>query len=274
MWTRKELKTKGKEAFKRNYWKSVLVALILAFVLGTASAGGGSGGSFGSGAAQRFGIVEEEQKEEESSSEEGSITVEVTQDNGDMIVTTTDNGEVTAEQMPTEAILAFAVTMVVVCVFIIAIAILFDAFILNPIEMGCRKFFFKNLDESAQLSNVVYAFDHNYKNIVKGMFMKDLFITLWSLLFFIPGIIKSYQYRLVAYILADNSEMSYKDALAESKTLMKGNKWRTFVLDLSFIGWELLSILTCGILSIFYVEPYRCSTDAALYETLKYGKAA
>ena len=62
MWTRKELKTKGKEAFKRNYWKSVLVALILAFVLGTASAGSGSGGSFGSGAAQRFGIVEEEQK--------------------------------------------------------------------------------------------------------------------------------------------------------------------------------------------------------------------
>ena len=65
--------------------------------------------------------------------------------------------------------------------------------------------------------------------------------------------------------------MNFKDALAESKKLMTGNKWKTFVLDLSFIGWDLLSGLTLGILEIFFVGPYKASTDAALYETLKYG---
>ena len=52
---------------------------------------------------------------------------------------------------------------------------------------------------------------------------------------------------------------------------MMGNKWKSFVLDLSFIGWDILSGLTLGVFGIFFVEPYKASTDAALYETLKYG---
>ena len=52
---------------------------------------------------------------------------------------------------------------------------------------------------------------------------------------------------------------------------MNGNKWKAFVLDLSFIGWKLLSLLTCGVLDIFFVTPYIASTDAALYEAIKYG---
>ena len=55
---------------------------------------------------------------------------------------------------------------------------------------------------------------------------------------------------------------------------MTGNKWKAFVLDLSFIGWEILSVLTCGILTIFYVNPYILSTNAALYEKLRYGVEA
>ena len=101
--------------------------------------------------------------------------------------------------------------------------------------------------------------------------MKDLFIWLWSLLFIIPGIIKAYEYRLVPYIISENPQMNYRDALAESKKLMAGNKWKSFVLDLSFIGWDLLAGLTLGVLDIFFVGPYKASTDAALYETLKYG---
>ena len=52
---------------------------------------------------------------------------------------------------------------------------------------------------------------------------------------------------------------------------MKGNKWKSFILDLSFIGWDFLSLCTLGLLEIFFVGPYKASTDAALYETLKYG---
>ena len=75
---------------------------------------------------------------------------------------------------------------------------------------------------------------------------------------------------MIPYILADNPEMSKDEAFALSKKMMDGQKWNAFVLDLSFIGWELLSVLTCGLLSIFYVDPYRAATNAALYEALKH----
>jgi uncharacterized membrane protein len=101
--------------------------------------------------------------------------------------------------------------------------------------------------------------------------MTDLFIWLWSLLFIIPGIVKSYEYRLVPYIVSENPNISFKEAQAESKKLMKGNKWKSFILDLSFIGWDFLSLCTLGLLEIFFVGPYKASTDAALYESLKYG---
>lgn len=57
--------------------------------------------------------------------------------------------------------------------------------------------------------------------------------------------------------------------MARSKSLMQGNKWSTFVLDLSFLGWDILNVLTVGILGTFYVQPYKLLTNAALYEKLK-----
>ena len=108
-------------------------------------------------------------------------------------------------------------------------------------------------------------------NIVKTMILRDIFIALWSLLFFIPGIIKAYEYRMIPYLLSEDPAMSYQEAFAQSKALMTGNKWKAFVLDLSFILWDIGSIFTCGLLGIFYVGPYKASTSAALYETLKYG---
>ena len=70
------------------------------------------------------------------------------------------------------------------------------------------------------------------------------------------------------FILKDNPEMSATDAITESRKMMDGNKWRLFCLDFSFIGWILLSILTCGIL-IFVVEPYMLAARAAFYESIK-----
>ena len=89
------------------------------------------------------------------------------------------------------------------------------------------------------------------------------------MLFVIPGIIKGYEYRMVSYILADQPELSRKEAFQLSKQMMKGQKWNAFVLDLSFIGWYLLCLVTCGIAGIFYVYPYVFATDAELYLALK-----
>ena len=94
-------------------------------------------------------------------------------------------------------------------------------------------------------------------------------VFLWMLLFFIPGLIKSISYVMAPYILAENPGMRAKDALKKSVELMKGNKWKTFVLDLSFIGWFILSIITFGIVYFFYVNPYYLATDAELYLKLK-----
>lgn len=96
----------------------------------------------------------------------------------------------------------------------------------------------------------------------------SLYTFLWSLLFIIPGIVKSYSYAMTPYILLDRPELSATDAIKESEKMMNGHKMELFILDLSFIGWILLSILTCGIL-VLYVEPYMMATRSAFYLELK-----
>ena len=276
MWTRKQIKEKAKKAFQLNYWKCVLCGLIFAIIVGGAS---GAGGAASGGSSTFSSLMYNNQHREETETVE-EVEVEGIDENSDpvtvTVVTSDDNGN---EIDVNETDVAFGIaifSIVALTVFAIvlvasAVGIAIDVLLINPVEFGCRNFFKRNLDEPAKLSSLTFAFDKNYKNAVKTAFFKDLFIWLWSLLFVIPGIIKAYEYRLVPYIFAENPDMKYSDILAESSKLMKGNKWKTFVLDLSFIGWELLSLCTCGLLSVFYVDPYKLQTDAALYEAIKYG---
>ena len=270
MWTRKSVKQKGKGSFFKNFWKCVLVALILSTIVGAMSNSfSGSFPAFSSG-MNHSDVATTDQDDGDNGL---GIDVDFDTDNDDYsIAFTDDNG--TTYGVPENVGIA-VITIIIISFFvsliITAIALAVKYFLLVPFEYGCRKFFRKNLDEPAKLSNIVYVFDSHYKNVVKTAFMRNLFISLWSLLFIVPGIIKAYEYRMVPYIISEDPNMNYKDALAESKKLMMGNKWKTFVLDLSFIGWDILSLMTWGILEIFYVGPYKASTDAALYETLKYG---
>jgi len=101
------------------------------------------------------------------------------------------------------------------------------------------------------------------------LFYRDLYVILWALLLIIPGIVKMYQYYMVPYILTDNPDMEYRAALDKSREMMEGNKWKTFVLGLSFILWDFLGALTFGIVEVFYVQPYRHLTFAALYRELR-----
>lgn len=113
------------------------------------------------------------------------------------------------------------------------------------------------------------GFSRSYKNIVKIMFLKNLYIVLWSMLFVIPGIIKAYEYRMIPYILAENPDISMEEAFALSKKMMDNEKLNTFALDLSFLGWFLLGSVSLGICLIFYVTPYYNLTNAELYIVLK-----
>ena len=291
MWTRKQIKTKAKEALKVNYWKCVLVGLIFCVIVGGAS-GAYSGGASGmssassglmynsatSSAEDEMDDLEGELDEIEESIDE----IEESQDDEDIdavgitIASTDENGteidvDTAGVAFGVAAFAFFFIAMMIIVLIATVIGYAIKFFLINPVEYGCKNFFRRNLDEPANLSSVAFGFDKNYKNAVKTGFFRDLFVWLWSLLFIIPGIIKSYEYRLVPYIYAENPDMKYSDILAESSKLMKGHKWNTFVLDLSFIGWEILSLFTCGLLSVFYVDPYKLQTDAALYEAIKYG---
>ena len=96
----------------------------------------------------------------------------------------------------------------------------------------------------------------------------SIYTALWTLLFIIPGIIKGISYAMSYFVLIDNPEFTATQAIAESQRLMNGHKADYFMLQLSFSGWILLSILTCGIGFIFLV-PYMETTNAHFYQTLK-----
>ena len=95
-----------------------------------------------------------------------------------------------------------------------------------------------------------------------------IFTFLWTLLLIIPGIVKKYAYSMSFYILADNPELTAREALSKSKEMMNGHKWDLFVLQLSFFWWYLLVGVTFGIAAI-YVTPYISATTANFYNSIK-----
>lgn len=297
MWTRAELKAKGKAAFKRNYWRTVLVALIVLVVSGGgAASGAASGAKSGAKEAERQdqmiqitdstdidGVqIKLDDGTDMLLTNDGGVQIDgesdqMTIDDDGFVTVTDDEGEkvelgLTKNQLTTVAGIVAGVSIVVILIAV-AIGLLVSAFLLNPLMLGTARFFLRNLDEPARIGEVGFAFDHNYLGIVKTLFLRDIRILLWSLLLIIPGIVKSFEYRMIPYLLADDPNMSTEEAFAESKRLMSGNKWKAFVLDLSFIGWLLLGAITLGILDVFYVNPYAHMTNAALYQELRYGGA-
>ena len=101
------------------------------------------------------------------------------------------------------------------------------------------------------------------------MFLRNLYTALWLLVFIIPGVIKAYEYRMIPYILSDCPDISRQEAFRISKEMMMGNKMNAFVLDLSFFGWIILTVITCGIAGVFYVNPYIAATDAELFIAIR-----
>ncbi|MBQ9063214.1 MAG: DUF975 family protein [Eubacterium sp.] len=234
MWNRKELKEKGKLAFKVNYWRCVLSAFLLSFLIsaGTVASRTNSSGT-------------------PANNPEASDAVRTLQE--------------FAQQNPATFGAIAGIVAAVGLTFII-IGIVLKIFLFNPLEVGCYRFFKENIrtDGQAGLDNLKAGFGQ-YGHTFATLFLRDLFLILWSFLFIIPAIVKSYSYRMVPFIIKDRPELSATEAITESRRMMDGHKWNTFVLDLSFLGWMILGIITLGIVNIFWTEPYRQNTNAALY---------
>jgi len=121
--------------------------------------------------------------------------------------------------------------------------------------------------EQVGVSDVFLGFEHFGKALGLLLF-QTLFIFLWSLLFFIPGIIASIRYSQAFFILADNPDKSIRACMNESKMMMKGNKSKYFCLSLSFIGWMLLSALPAGIIEGIAAALYVSSILAGVFAVL------
>lgn len=140
---------------------------------------------------------------------------------------------------------------------VILIVLVAKVFVGNLLKMGGYRFFILNQTAQPGIGTLLDGFrSGHYVNIVLTMFLRDLFTALWSLLLVVPGIVKHYEYLMVPYIIAENPAMDYKEAFQISKQMMDGEKMEAFIMDLSFLGWYLLSAVTCGLLAIFYVNPY------------------
>ena len=149
---------------------------------------------------------------------------------------------------------------------VILIVLVAKVFVGNLLKMGGYRFFILNQTAQPGIGTLLDGFrSGHYVNIVLTMFLRDLFTTLWSLLLVVPGIVKHYEYLMVPYIIAENPAMDYKEAFQISKQMMDGEKMEAFIMDLSFLGWYLLSAVTCGLLAIFYVNPYVQASFAELY---------
>lgn len=169
---------------------------------------------------------------------------------------------------------SFSLSSAGIVVFVgIALGLAIAVLLLNPLQIGGRRFFLKNAEDSKTgLDELGYGFKHNYWDNVGTILLRDVFIGLWTLLFVIPGIVKSYSYRMVPYIMADDPEVSAMETIDLSRKMMDGQKLNVFVMDLTFIGWKILGALTLGILDLLYVEPYFAQTNANLYLELKQAK--
>lgn len=175
--------------------------------------------------------------------------------------------------------------------------------LLNPLDVGCANFFLRLADAPADFNTVAAPF-RTWKRVVKTMFLRDLFLSLWAavpvllgfvlaavffnfvptvddapgsailatfllfLVFQIPFFVKCYSYRLIPYLLADDPALSGRAAITQSRALMDGHKGHVFLLDLSFVGWYILCVFTFGILFVFRVIPHVQATNAELYRAL------
>lgn len=165
--------------------------------------------------------------------------------------------------------LALGVSITVVVVLLI-LSILIKVFIGNILRVGGTRFYLHNIhsEGSGSLDDLLFAFRNHWTSVAFVMFMRDLFTFLWTLLLVVPGIIKTYEYRLVPYLLADNPELDYHTALRTSSAMMDGEKMNAFILDLSFLLWNIASAMTFGILGLVWVNPYVDATSAELYTAI------
>lgn len=258
MWTRARIKQEAKNSLRRfGYWMPLLITFLTGLVSGGMVTGNSSTSS----------ITTEYTSEYGGDLTPAGFAAFIDEFFGEFFY------EIGAafENFFSNPLIAMTTIFVIVLGFVIGLVIAFgwSAFVASPIIVGKNRYFMEHRAFDSKFERLFWSFKSGrYMNVVKIMFWRELKIFLWSLLFVIPGIIKSYEYSMVPYILAENPQISSERAFELSKKMTHGEKWKIFVLDLSFIGWRILGILCCCVGEIF-LQPYVEATYAELYQVMR-----
>lgn len=226
----KEIKSRGKMAFRSNYWNCVIAALLLSLLMGGATASG------------------------VNNAQETAANPKLME---------------ALQSAPEEALQIVAVLILSLIGAVAVVSFLLKIFLFNPLKVGCYRFFVKNAEDSSASLDVIKEGFGGYVHTLLTLFLTDLFIVLWGMLFIIPGLVKAYSYRLVPYLIKENPELSAMEVITRSRELMNGNKLRAFLLDLSFIGWLFLGALTFGLVYVLWADPYYENACALFYLDVK-----
>ena len=173
----------------------------------------------------------------------------------------------------TRWLMALLICVIVGMVNAVASYLFLASFILaGPILMGKSSYFLSLIRKEKSDDDFATLFD-GFKinvgaNIITGILVQ-VYTFLWSLLFLIPGIVKSYSYAMTYYIKLDHPEYTASQAIDESRKMMYGNKGKLFLLDLSFIGWAIVAVLCCCGIGGLWLTPYIEASRAHFYEELK-----
>lgn len=269
MWKRKELKNKAKKVLHKNYWNILIVCFLIALLTG--EFGTSILGIWQSKDSMDPNYMMHQVEKEEIFSSQKDIKIKI------LKTIEANLNSVTKSQKYIfkigDAITSFNIHQIPLGIFLCISAVIsftFTVLVADPLIVGSKKYFLVSREKTNTTIGVigeVFQKEH-WLNVAMIMFLRNIYNALWYLTI-IGGVIKTYEYRMIPYILAENPKIERKQAFQLSKEMMKGNKWATFVLDVSFFGWNFLSVLTFGILSILYVNPYNATTMAELYVVLK-----
>ena len=161
--------------------------------------------------------------------------------------------------------IAAAITLVAVAVFSAVAGSILMMLISGPMKVGECRYFLEGTQYRFDIKNLLHGFTcGRYKNVLVALLLREIYTALWTFLFIIPGIVKSFSYSMVPYIMAENPNISPNQAINISCRMTKGHKFQIFLLDLSFIGWYILGAFAFGIGTLF-VMPYHRATMAQMY---------
>lgn len=158
-----------------------------------------------------------------------------------------------------------------ITIFIFSLlSIMLFLFVKNVIVVGKNRYYLEQrryYETSA--SELLFPYKNKrLKNIAWVMFCRYILQVMWNLTI-VGGFIKYYEYKLIPYIIAENPEIKMKDAFLISKEMMKGNKWRAFLIDFSLMPWRILSFFTYNLSGVFFSDAYTECVGAETYMRIR-----